>query len=256
MLRHQRGLTYDLDEELAVLADGHWEFVVLAAPPPERAVEAVRVMIETTRDLVTSGPSEAEVEHARGLVLESGQGRNAQISDALDVAIGELLGTGVARFDPDAVRAVTRQHVAEFLQSLAVDPLYLIDERAEPELAALGVAHTEIPPTTPGPLPEGEVFRPPILALALSRDARASRVALTSTGLAHQVDDQVQQIAWGQVAGVLRERDGDFVVFGLDGSVITVGPNLYRNGRRLIEAVQTHVPAELIYDDPDPDDQD
>lgn len=252
ILRHQRGLTYDLDDELAALADGYWEFVVLAAPPPERAVEAVRVMIETTRDLLTSGPSQAELDHARGLVLESSRGRNAQISDALDVAIGELLGSGIAGFNPDAVRAVTRQHVADFLRGLADDAVYLIDDRAEPELAALNVALTEIPPTAPGPLPAGEVFRPPLLALAISPDARASRVALTSTGLAHQAGHQVQQIPWSNVAGVLRERDGDFVVFGLDGSAITVGPNLYRNGRRLIEAVQTHVQAGLIYDDPDP----
>jgi len=67
VLRHQRGLTYDLDEELVVLADGYWELVVLAAPPPERAVDAVRVMIQTTADLLTSGPSEGEVEHAHGL---------------------------------------------------------------------------------------------------------------------------------------------------------------------------------------------
>lgn len=255
VLRHQRGLTYDLDDELAVLADGWWELVVLAAPTPERAVEAVRVMIETTRDLLAEGPTQAELDHAQALVLESSHGRDAQISAALDVAIGELLGSGTAGFDPNAVRAVTRQQVADFLRGLADDALYLVDERAEPELAALKVTLTEVVPTTPGPLPEGQVFRPPLLALALNRDARASRVALTSTGLAHQLGTHVQQIEWRNVAGVLRERDGDLVVLGLDGSAITVGP-LYRNGHRLIEAVNTQVPAELIYDDPDPDEDD
>lgn len=254
VLRHQRSLTYDLDDELAVLADGWWEFVVLAAPPPERAVEAVRVMIETTRDLLTGGPSETELDHARALVLESSQSRDAQISGALDAAIGELLGSGTAGFDPDAVRAVTRQQVADFLKGLADDALYLVDERAEPELAALKVTLTEVVPTTPGPLPDGDVFRPPLFAMALNRDARASRVVLTSTGLAHQLGPDVQHIAWRNVAGVLRECDGNFVVLGLDGSAITVGP-LYRNGRRLIKAIHTQVQAELIYDDPNPDEE-
>ena len=43
---------------------------MLADPPAEQAVEAVRAMIETTSDLLTVGPSSAEVEHARALVLE------------------------------------------------------------------------------------------------------------------------------------------------------------------------------------------
>ena len=255
VLRHQRGLTYDVDHELAWVVDGCWALEVLASPPPERAVEAVRAMIETTQDLLTRGPSEAEFDHARALVLESSRGRDAEISSALDVAISDLLGGGTADFNADAVLAATRQRVTDFLRGVGDDALYLVDERAEPELAALNVALTEVSPTTLGPLPQGEVFRPPLLALATSREARASRVVLTSTGLAHQMDSRVQQIAWSGVAGVLRHRDGDVVVFGLDGSAIPVGPNLYRDGSRLIEAVQTQVYPELIYDDPDPDDE-
>jgi hypothetical protein len=254
VLRHQRGLTYDLDHELAGLVDGCWALEVLASPPPERAVEAVRAMIETTQDLLARGPSEAEFHHARALVLESSRGRDAEISNALDVAISDVLGVSTAGFNADAVLATTQQRVTDFLRGLGDDALYLVDERAEPELAALNVALTQVSPTTLGPLPQGKVFRPPLLALATSREARASRVVLTNTGLAHQMDSRVQRIAWSGVAGVLRQREGDVVVFGLDGSAIPVGPNLYRNGIQLIEALQTQVHPELIYDDPDPDD--
>ena len=98
------------------------------------------------------------------------------------------------------------------------------------------------------------MFRPPLLALALTKDARASRVALTSEGLAHAFDGRVQQVAWTEVAGVLRDEDGDLVVYGLDGQAVTVGPTLYKRGQRLVDAVLTNVPGDLVYDaPPDPD---
>lgn len=78
--------------------------------------------------------------------------------------------------------------------------------------------------------------------------AAHSRVALTATGLAHTYQGRLQQIAWTDVVGVMRDDDGDLVVFAAGGQVIPVGPTLYKNGRRLVDAVLTHVAGDLVYE--------
>jgi hypothetical protein len=144
----------------------------------------------------------------------------------------------------------SRTRLNEYLRSLAADVLYLVDERAEPELGSLDVPMTDIPPGSLDPLPPGELFRPPLIARAIDRDARASRVVLTATGLAQQLGGQVWTLEWSDVAGVLRDPDGDLVVLAEGGAAITIGPDLYRGGKKLVDAVHRHVPAELVWDDP------
>src|SRR5690242_13473727 len=106
------------------VGDGCWELVVEAMPPPDAAVDAGRAMIQTTCELFTSGPTDAEHDHAVAVVLESARGRDAEIGAAMDAAIGELVGSGVKPFDPGAVQTVTSDQVVEFLQGLAMDVLY------------------------------------------------------------------------------------------------------------------------------------
>jgi len=48
----------------------------------------------------------------------------------------------------------------------------------------------------------------------------------------------------------MRDDDGDLVVFAQDGQAIPVGPTLYKNGQRLVDAVLTHVAGDLVYEAP------
>ena len=251
VLRHERGLTYEVNDELNALGDG-WELVVETLPPPEQAVEAGRALIDTIRRLLTAGPTEAELEHAYSLVRESGRGRDGEMATIADVEIGVLLGDPVTAFSTGEVPTLEREVVADYLRGIAADVLFLVDERLEPELPGLGVPVAQIGPTRTGPLPAGQVFKPPLLARAISRDARTARVVLTDDGLAQQLGDQVSQVDWAGVAGVLRDPDGDLTVFGLDGTAISVGPGLYGGGRRLVDAILNHIPSDVIYDDPEP----
>ena len=105
--------------------------------------------------------------------------------------VGSFL-TGVCRglADPPLDRLAHEAHI--LAAELEGDDSATSPDRIEPE------------PTTNDPLPAGEAFRPPLLALALAKEARASRVALTATGLAHTYQGRLQQIAWPEVVGVMR----------------------------------------------------
>lgn len=174
----------------------------------------------------------------------------------MDVEIGALLGDPVTAFGVGQVPTLERDVVADYLRGAAADVLFLVDERLEPELQGLGVPTAQIGPTRTEPLPAGQVFKRPLLARAIRRDARTARVVLTDDGLAQQLGDQVSQVDWTGVAGVLRDPDGDLTVFGLDGTAITVGPGLYGGGQRLVDAIRNQIPSHLIYDDPEPEQHD
>lgn len=133
------------------------------------------------------------------------------------------------------------------MRRISSDLIYVVDEAVEPDLSSLGLELIEPATTTDLPLPAGELFRPPLLALATIKEARTSRVVLTSTGLAHSYDGRLQQVGWEDVVGVMRDEDDDLVVFGRDGQAITVGTTLYRKGRRLVDATLANVSGSLVY---------
>ena len=249
VLRHQRGLIYDVDIDAIPIRDG-LDVTIRIDPQPERVQDAIRDMVQTITTLLADGPTEAELEHARATVRESMQGRDAEIGDLVDTAIAELIGLPSPPIHPDLLEGFDRDQVAEHLNRIANDLIYIVDENIEGDLPTLGLDLIEPEPTTSDPLPAGEAFRPPLLALALAKEARTSRVALTTTGLAHTYQGHLQQIAWPEVVGVMRDDDGDLVVFAQDGQAIPVGPTLYKNGQRLVDAVLTHVAGDLVYEAP------
>lgn len=250
VLRHGRGLVYDVSITIAPTTEHRWDTFIETDPPPGRVGDSVRALVEALGALLLNGPSEEEFGYARAQVIEAHLSRDAIIGDVTAVALSQLQDAGIAPFDAGAISAVTLSEMADYLRATAYDLLLLVDEEAESDLRELGIPVISGDPETAPPLPAGEVFRPPMFALALSKDARASRVALTSTGLAHQYADTVVVISWDDVAGVMRDEDGDLVVFGLNGGAITVGPYAYRKGQRLADAVLANVPDHLVYDAP------
>lgn len=250
VLRHDRGLVYDVSVCMAPTTEHRWDVSIEIDPPAERVGEALRGLVETLGDLLLNGPTEDELRHARDQLTESSLSRDVLISDLTAVSVDRLLDTGVAPFDAAAIAAIDITEIAGYLRAAAYDLLLLVDEAAEPELSALDIPVISGQPETTGPLPPGEAFRPPMLALAISKDARSSRLVLTPTGLAHQYEDAVVEISWHDVAGVMRDEDGDLVVFGDAGGAIPVGPGVYRKGQRLVDAVLANVPEHLVYDAP------
>lgn len=255
VLRHELGLVYTLDIDSIRTSDGY-DMTVRTDPTPSRVRDCVRALVEATRTLLTDGPTDVEVEHARAVVLESMRGRDAEIGDLVDAAIAQLIGLEARPLDRGEVGGCTRDQVAGHLRSISTDLIYLVDEIVEPDLGSLGLELIEPGRTSSGPLPTGEAFRPHLLALALAKEARASRVALTATGLAHAYRGRLQQIGWEEVVGVMRDEDGDLVVFGRHGQAIPIGPTMYKRGQRLVDVTLSHVVGDLVYDAPSDTDAD
>lgn len=249
VLRHQRGLIYDVDVDAIPTRDG-FDVTIRTDPRSERVRDGIRAMVQTITTLLADGPTEAEFEHARATVRESSQGRDSEIGDLVDTAIAQLIGLPSPSMHLDVLNGVDRDQLTKHLNRIATDLIYIVDEAIEEDLPTLGLDLIEPEPTTTDPLPAGQVFRPPLLALALAKEARASRVALTPTGLAHTYQGRLQQIAWPEVVGVMRDDDGDLVVFAQDGQIIPIGPTLYKNGQRLVDAVLIHVAGHLVYEAP------
>lgn len=246
-LRYDGGFSYDVDITVIGVSGHRMNLIVDADPRPDELSDAARVLVQTVRTLLASGPTAAELETAVERVLEEARGRNAHIDQVMTQAVRDLFGEPRHPLDPERLRGLTPEDLTTYLRGLAADVLYLAAEESTDALGALGVPFTTIePPADRRPTP-GRTFRPPALALLLYADARSSRVTLSDTGLILASEDQVQAVDFDQVAGVMRVDDDELVVFGLDGSAIPIGGGLYKGGQQLVDAVLRHVSADLVY---------
>ena len=63
-------------------------------------------------------------------------------------------------------------------------------------------------------------------------------MVLEPDGISQRSGPEIRSIRWAGVAGLMEIDEHEFVVFGLDGTAIPIGPGLYRGGQELIVAVQ------------------
>lgn len=249
VLRHDLGLVYSIDIS-PIRVPGGFDVTVRTDPTPGRAGACLQALVTTVRALIDDVPTPEEVAHAKAVVVESLHGRDAAIGRLVESAVETMidLPTGVIRLDdlakygPDDVTA--------HLRLSGDDLIYVVGDGVDVDPASLDLEELEVSPSTERDLPAGEVFRPPLIALALNRDARALRVVLTEEGLAQGFGGKVQQLRWADVVGAVKVEDGDILVFGKSGQAIPVGPSLFKNGQRLIDAVLSNVPGDLIYEAP------
>jgi hypothetical protein len=250
-LRHQAGLTYVIDHDLEPVHGERFDLVVYAEPPAESVIDAVRLMITTVTAMLAHGPDEAEFVEAVDKERERHRGRQAMIDEIGTRALDQLLARSQGSAEVDPLSAITRDQLTSYLRGLSNDVLYLADIRSEDVLVELGVPLATRSEVMTKTLPAGTVYRPPLLARAISAEARGARVIVSDDGLSLVVDGEVQQLAFADIVGAARGDDGDLVVFGRDGSAIPVGPELYCRADRLVETITSRVPSHLIYRSPD-----
>jgi hypothetical protein len=204
-------------------------------------------MIAEMRSLLRDGQTTEEFDQANARLDELEAGREAHITRVLESSLDDLLGT--ASFPPErgAHRAVEMATVAGYLRSLEPDLLFLVSSEPGIDLDALGVAETAVEPARRGAPPAGKVFTPPLLARALSSEARQSTVVLEPGGISQKSGSDIFTIHWDDVAGLMEIDQNEFILFGLDGTSIPIGSALYRGGQALIDAAVANVPPSLTY---------
>lgn len=253
VVRHEKGLTYALDDELFVdVPHGSGgrgsDFMIGADPLEARLVPAVQAFVRTVLGLLGHGPRPEELDRARERLALAAEGRRAALERDLDQALDRLVGTGLAVGDRPAT-TVEERTVTAYLQRLAGDALFALPDHPELDLAELGLQPASPDPLGPGPLPPGRRFRPPRLARAISSSARRAELCLTDDGLHVMLEGEVQSVRWADVVGVLEEDEHghELAVFGADGATLVVGDRVWRGGEVVTAALRANVPAGLVY---------
>lgn len=243
--RHERGLSYHAELEVVDVSRGHREAALLVDAREGQEAEVARLLWEQFEALCAAGPSDAELAHAVTGFEES-------VDDGDDLVLGELVRTAFCRVfglpfrsTPDTLllwRAVTPADVAAAARALRPSALLVVPTGVEPG-GLEGIAQRPLCNVVPT-LPEGALFRRPLLARLFGRAARVS-VVVGDAGLAElDSDGDVHLIPWDEVVAAIPAPTGDgvFVVgHGLCGLEVTEA--LY--GRRAVEAVRARLPQHV-----------
>ncbi|MFD3515771.1 hypothetical protein [Streptomyces sp. NPDC058657] len=251
LARHQRGLSYAVEGD-TVLRDHLTKdtLIWLDARPGHEEEVAALLWNETLRlaqEPVTDFEIKDEIEGFR----EAYEDPRA-IEAELDLAARADLFGLPHRDSADrlrALRAVTTEEIRSHFARALGSALLTVPVGTRPHLTGVDGAPLERRGCwRRGDLPAGETFRPPLLARAAYRGARAARLVLTPAGIVERdADGDLHEILFDQVVGM--ERDGDDrTLFGALGCIIAVSAGLYSGVGRLVAALDAAVPAEVAYD--------
>jgi hypothetical protein len=244
--RHEHGLSYDVDGATISLGG---DTVLTAVAVDAREGQEGRVaelLWQELRRMAGEGPTEAEVAHEVA-------GAREAFADPRYVEVDLQRAAEALLFDETfrpraerlpAIEAVTVEQVRERFAAALPSVQLVLPWEVEAELPGL----TEGGCPRGRAEPSGRIFAPSLLAKATNRDARGLRLILTDDGLAlRQPDGDVHTVHWSEVVGVERS-EGERTVFGANGCLMPVDPELFRGVQAAVVAVDTRVPASLHWE--------
>ncbi|WDZ85694.1 M16 family metallopeptidase [Micromonospora cathayae] len=243
--RHTHGLSYEVGGDVVPLDRDRRIFTLTVDAREGQEAEVAGLLWTELRRMADEGPTGAELADRCEAARELADDPRAVEPELLDAAVRELFGMAYqdpatrlaqrSRVTPEEVRAAFREALstAQLVVPCGVAPDL-------PGLAEGGCRRDRQEPT-------GRVFRPPLLAKVLTKDARGLRLILTDDGVAlRDPDGDVHRIRFSEVVGV--EEDGaGRTVFGLHGCQVPVDPELFKGAEAAVRAVDAAVPAALRY---------
>ena len=154
-------------------------------------------------------------------------GRDGLISGTVKAALGTLLfGSPDTPLDLELLEGVTVHLFTSYLQALGTDVLYLLGEDAEPVARRADLPVRELEPLQTALPADGTVYRPPLAARLISKEARTVKLVTTDEALWLQVRPDITRVRWVDAAGLLNNRDDDIIIYSLDGTAIPVDERL------------------------------
>lgn len=238
-LRLGRGLSYAVSGGYQVLSASNAHASVMADCLDEHAGEVTDAMLEVIDELVEHRPTTKELEDHVGRA-ERAERDNPDDREraALDRAVTDaLVGAEVA----DAAE-LTRQRRELQPQQLA-DAL----RTALPSALVIAPAGTRKPRQW---LADYEPHNAEQLGESIfkARGRRAStKLGVGARGLSHTTGDREPiSICWTECALAIRKPVGSLLLLSQDGTEIEVNPRHWRDGDELLDAIERHVPEELL----------
>ena len=238
-LRFEQGLVYDVAFDYEVIDPNTAHVSFTADCPQERVPSVAAGLIEILRDLARAGPTTAELEQEMASYLRQYEERDGRIGLLAVTAFDHLRGARV-NSPEDFLRerqlvdpAAAQKALADAMEDLLV----LADAPAIPGLVSY-------PAWSPGPVvgrehgPAGFYLpgRKPKERLVIGDDGVTVTVS-AGEWLTVRFDDLVACIH-----GEPQER----TLLGRDGMRVTVHGPAWKDGARVIEAIDRRVPPELV----------
>lgn len=241
--RHERGLSYHADMEVADIAEGQREVAVLVDAREGEEAAVARLLWEQYLDLAERGPAAEELAHVMGDYAEElDRGDETVLGDLSKAAFCTLFDL-TFRSGSDGLaawREVTTEQVAQALRRTVPTAVLMVPEGVNAGLLGGGIQRRHLCNQVPA-LPKGTTFRPPLLARAFNRDARLQLVVGDDV-LAHSdADGDGHAIPWDQVVAAVPATTGEGVfVIGANLCGIDVHQDVY--GRKAVELVRNRLP--------------
>ena len=249
--RHQAGHSYSVGWAAVTGDDGSDDVVIHIDAREGKEAEVAGAVIRAVLHLAEHGPTDTDLEHAKGLIEEDWRGpaQGAYIA-ARDITY-ELLDIAPPEpFDLSAVHAATAEQVRVCLAGALASAVFYVPEAVVDKVATPELRHVSTCAVVDD-LPAGLTFRPGLAIRAISREARRVRLVVTVTGLAHTDDrGRHHSVDWPDIAGVMRVSAGLLIVYGAAGCVIAVGSDMYSGGDRASEEVLSRVDPALVFEAP------
>ncbi|GAA2792219.1 hypothetical protein GCM10010441_16830 [Kitasatospora paracochleata] len=250
-VRHQHGLSYDVDGGVVFTGPGHGERTICLDAREGQEQRVAELLWQETLRLAREGMTEQELAEEVEAAREAWQDPRATPYE-LGEAAAELLFDGQYQDVPGRLAAMekvgpepARQALADALRTaLVVVPCGVELDVRLPDGAPLP-AHRCAGQTVELPS-GGQVFRPSLKDRLLSSEARRTRLVVTEAGLWLKGVDGVHHVAYDEVVAV-EMRGAGRVVFGRSTCFVPVVPELFAGIGPAVRAIDAAVPVELRY---------
>jgi zinc protease len=239
-IRYDRGLAYDIGELLESLTREVMHETLWVASLEEN-VDAVRdTLLGIFDDVAENGATEQELEESMDRLRDE-LVEPAQLTTFLHLVATELLLGDEASEQKYVQRReqVTPQDTAEALGPALERMLLAVPSEAQ---APDGMRPYPIESSVSV---EGRRHRP--FALLTSKALRRTSLIVGPKGVTMTAGDgAVYTVLFDELAAAVHWRDGSRALWGTDGTVLTIEPEMWRKGKAAVSEIDAKVPADLV----------
>lgn len=252
--RHQHGISYHVESDVVEVDPDRVEWVVHLDARVGQDQRAAELLWEEATDLAHHGPTAEELQHERDAVREMWLDPRTIVVDLDRAARAELFGHSArSRSQIGAARdQVTTADVATALRSAMATAIVVVPEDVQLALTDLdGQLVPEQGCPRSRAVPAGKVYRPPLLARGMSREARAARLVELDNGYAAvDGDGDVHTVLFDDVVGVEVSDDGR-ILYSRHGCIAPITHELWTRVDAAIRRVDNTLAPHLRFAAPE-----
>lgn len=248
--RHEHGISYHVESDVVEVGPDRVEWVVHLDARAGQDQRAAELLWEQASDLARHGPTPQELQHEQDAVREMWLDPRAVVVDLDRAARAELFGyTARSRPQIGAARdEVSAADVATALRAAMATAIVVVPDDVRLALTDLdGRPLPEQGCPRSRTIPAGKVYRPPLLARGMSKEARAARLVELDNGFAAvDGDGDVHTVLFEDVVGVEVSDDGR-ILYSRHGCIAPITHDLWNRVAPAIRRVDDTLAPHLRF---------